>query len=105
MAGTLAAVLGGELEDPTRPAARPPVHAEIENETETSKLRSIRISPDDRVAVIDGRPVRIGDRVGDAVVVAIDLAGVRLQDARGEILLTLYGGSFQRSSPRNRSSK
>jgi len=105
LAGTLAALLGADLEDPTRPPARPPVHAEIEDGAATSTLRSIRISPDDRVAVIDGRPVRIGDRVGDAVVVAIDLAGVRLRGARGEILLTLYGGAFKRSSPPNRSSK
>lgn len=105
LAGTLGAFPGGNLEDPTQPPARPAAHVEIEDGAVTSTLSSIRISPDDRVAVIDGRPVRIGDQVGDAVVVEIDLAGVRMRDARGETLLTLYGDGFKWSSPRNRSSK
>lgn len=105
LAGTLGAAPGSDLADPTQPPARPAVHAEAEHLPATPRLSSIRLSPSDRVAVIDGRPVRVGDRMDETVVVAIDLAGVRLRSVRGEILLTLWHGSVKRSPSRHRSSR
>ena len=105
LAGTLGASPAADLADPTQPPARPAVHIETEGLPATPRLSSIRLSPSDRIALIDGRPVRVGDKVDDSLVVAIDLAGVRLRTVRGEISLTLWQGSVKRSSSRHRSSR
>jgi MSHA biogenesis protein MshK len=53
----------GDLPDPTNPSG----HAGAAS----SGVQSILITPQRRQAVIHGRTVRVGDRVGDAVVVDI----------------------------------
>jgi MSHA biogenesis protein MshK len=45
-------------------------------------LSSIVLGPHRRFAVIDGREVRVGDKVGDARLVAIDADSVRLRAGR-----------------------
>ena len=85
-----------ELVDPTRPALLPGLSPEApagEPEDPRSSLQSIFISDGQRVAVIGGRRVEVGDPVGDAQVVAIELSGVRLRDTGGEWTLTLTGTS------------
>ncbi len=55
----------GDLPDPTRP------HGASAGGRSASGVQSILISPQRKVAVVNGREVTVGDRVGDAVVVDI----------------------------------
>lgn len=55
----------GSLPDPTRP------HGASAGGRSASGVQSILISPQRKVAVVNGREVTVGDRVGDAVVVDI----------------------------------
>jgi hypothetical protein len=43
------------------------------------------------VAVIDGVPVRVGDEIGGARVIAIEPLRVRLSGPDGEIVLSIAG--------------
>lgn len=52
-------------------------------------LQSIVLSPKRRLAVIDGKLVGIGDRVGDATLVAIEIDSVRLREGGGTRVLKL----------------
>jgi hypothetical protein len=81
-----------ELVDPTRPALLPGASVG-EPRGPNPSLQSIFISESQRVAVIGGRRVEVGDPVGDSRVVAIELSGVRLRGHDGEWLLTLTGRS------------
>lgn len=71
---TTSAAVVGELPDPTRPLggrvmAPAPTPAPVQ--APASVLQSILVSPQRRLAVINGRTVGIGDHVGDAVVAEI----------------------------------
>ena len=55
----------GDLPDPTRP------HGASAGNLAPSGVQSILISPQRKVAVVYGRTVTVGDRVGDAVVMDI----------------------------------
>ncbi len=80
------------LSDPTRPPAAPAASPD-EGLNETAKgalrLQSVLISPGRRVAVIDGRLVQLGERIGDATLVAISESQVVLQRAGGRETLKL----------------
>jgi len=52
-------------------------------------LQSIVLSPERKIAVISGKLVGIGDRVGEATLVSIDFDSVRLREGRGTRLLKL----------------
>ncbi|QKK02566.1 MAG: GspB domain-containing protein [Pseudomonadota bacterium] len=80
--------------DPTRP----PDSAEIsawfgapaDGEREQPyRLQSVLISPQRRIAVINGQRVQIGDRLGSARVNAIEPDGVVLEAAGNQRFLTL----------------
>ena len=79
------------LADPTRPPAALWAPANAAPATPAQpQLQSVLISTRPggrRLAVIDGRSVRAGDKVGGAVVVSIDEASVALR--RGKTLETL----------------
>jgi MSHA biogenesis protein MshK len=78
------------LSDPTRPPSASP---SIQNTTdEVSRLQSVLISPGRKLAVIDGRTVALGERVGDATVVAIAPAQVILQRGGSYQTLKLHPG-------------
>ena len=77
------------LSDPTRP----PSFSPSENtRNEASRLQSVLISPERKLAVIDGRTVTLGERVGDAKVVAIAPAQVILQRGGEYQTLKLHPG-------------
>jgi MSHA biogenesis protein MshK len=68
------------LSDPTRPPI--PTGAPVaDSGTRASgpALQSILLSPLRRLALINGRMVKVGDRVGNARVVAIDFDSVKLR--------------------------
>lgn len=77
------------LKDPTRPPFY--LHhsgaTHVQAETE---LQSVLVSPNRKVAIIQGRTVQVGDMVGDARVVAIAETQVTLREAGGERILRLY---------------
>jgi MSHA biogenesis protein MshK len=86
--GGLASSTAQELADPTRrpdvreaePAAAPSVGP---------SLQLIILSPGRRLAVINGKTMRIGDRVGEARIVAIDVDSVRLRSGDGLTVMKL----------------
>lgn len=84
------AALAQPLADPMRPPAAAATSSEPGEATKSAaQLQSILISPRRRVAVIDGRVVRLGERVGDATVVAISDSEVVLQRADARETLKL----------------
>ncbi len=83
----VAPVATAELVDPTRPPAVPggaPDPAEPRR-----GLTSILVSPERRLATIDGETVRVGDRVQGGRVLAISPTTVRLAGPDGPLDLTL----------------
>lgn len=78
------------LPDPTRPPQRFISPAAPGSAVPKSwQLGSILIAPQRRVAVINGRPVSVGDRVNGAKVVAIESNQVRLQRGSREFVVNL----------------
>lgn len=53
-------------------------------------LQSTLLSKGRRIATIDGKPMRVGDRIGAAKIVAIDSTSVTLRDAETTRVLKLY---------------
>lgn len=95
LAGALLALAPGvyaqALVDPTRPPDAAPVPGSaVSAGAARPQLQSVLVSNQPggrRLAVIDGRSVRAGDKVGGAVVVSIGEASVALR--RGKTLETL----------------
>lgn len=91
-----AGVAAQELTDPTRPAAtleasEPSADAEARAEqNQTQGLRLIIIQKDRRAAIIDGRTIELGGKVGDARLVEVSEGSVVLQGARGKQVMTLF---------------
>jgi MSHA biogenesis protein MshK len=81
------------LSDPTRPpsfsgdSGRSAAAA-----APASRLQSVLISPGRKLAVIDGRTVALGERIGDATLFAIAPTEVTLQKGAGYQTLKLYPG-------------
>lgn len=72
------------LVDPTRPpylGALP--EAQAAEKAATPVLQSILLSPERRIAFIDGKGVQVGDAVGEAKIVAIEMDRVKLRDPAG----------------------
>ncbi len=86
------------LVDPTRPldfnAGMQDINdsdAQVLSGFVSYRLNSVLIRPNDRIAVVNGQRVRIGDMLGAARVAGIDQDGVIL-DINGEAtVLALYG--------------
>ena len=90
--GALSAAIGvGELPDPTRPLGGRVVAAPVRIPVQAPPniLQSILVSPQRRQAVISGRTVGIGDRVGDAQVIEILPYEVVLQRGGQEVRMRL----------------
>ena len=84
-ASTSQAALAQPLNDPTRPPSA--TSPQESGEPVPSRLQSVLLSPTRKIAVIDGRAVRLGERVGDATLIAIAPSQVTLQrGARYETL-------------------
>jgi MSHA biogenesis protein MshK len=81
---TITAAAQANLPDPTRPPDRSAT-AEGQNSSggaparSAHRVQSVLISPERKVAVIDGRAVPLGGRVDGARVVAITETGVTLE--------------------------
>ena len=91
------------LPDPTRPAAfaEPAASSAVARRSETTpatapaapQLQSVQIVANGgSTALVDGRLVRVGGRVGELTVVAIDEQGLWLRGARQDQRLSLLPG-------------
>ena len=107
------------LADPTRPpgvapvaspralangAARPLVSpASAPPAPLAPKLQSVQLGAGrPATALVDGRLVRVGDRIGEAQVVTIDLQGLQLQGPHGAERLPLLSAVIQKTPLPNR---
>lgn len=93
LAGILApAAMAQGLVDPTRPPDAPLIgEAGPAGVRQAPQLQSVLVSSNGRrVAVIDGRTVRVGDRVGNASVASIAGTSVVLRRGKASETLRLY---------------
>ncbi len=85
-----------ELSDPTRPAAtldagESSTDADAQAEqNQTRGLRLIIIQKNRRAAIIDGKTIELGGKVGDARLVEVNEGSVVLQGARSKQVMTLF---------------
>lgn len=86
--GTSAFAQSGALVDPTRPPSVDTLPQAATAPRPGPRLQSVLISPNRRVAVIDGNAVGIGGKVGDATVASIseDAVVLKYADRRSETL-------------------
>lgn len=87
------AALAQTLGDPMRPPAATGAPAIEPRGDAAARLQSVLIARNRSVAVIDGRSVRLGERIGDATVVAISPSAVTLQRGSERQTLKLYPGT------------
>ena len=81
-AAILAAVAGNAAAQALNDPMRPPMISSTGAEPETAagpSLQSILISPNRKLAVIDGQTVPLGGRIGDATLIEISGASVMLK--------------------------
>lgn len=64
-------------------------------------LQSILLSSKRRLAVIDGRVVKVGDRIGEARIVAIDYDSVKISDEGGISVMKLLPDA-QKEKPKSK---
>ena len=95
----LTALAGGSdvvaLNDPTQPPSRSSSTKSAGKATAPAarlELTSILVAPERRVAVINGRPLQVGDRIGDYRVLEIQFDEVLVKNAHRLITLTLKNG-------------
>lgn len=86
-----------QLTDPTRPPQTGPAGMSAPVPS-GPVLQTIRISPSRAEAMIDGRFVHLGDRVGNARVVTISESTVVLRHATGITTLKLFPGIEKRAA-------
>jgi MSHA biogenesis protein MshK len=91
MAPASGQALAQALSDPTRPPALGDAAGEAAPAA-AFRLQSVLISRGRRIAVIDGRTVVVGDKVGDATLAAIAETEVSLKRGEERETLKLYPG-------------
>ena len=95
----MAALLGEPAEAGPAKAARSAAPAASAPVAATPRLQSVQTSSSGAAsALLDGRVVRVGDRVGEQSVSAIDRRGLTLRGPRGEQRLSLLTGITQTAS-------
>lgn len=88
---------GEALPDPTRPPAEALPASPTPEAAAPSRLelRAIFHAEDRRLALLDDRRVGVGDRVGDATVIAIESDRVRLRKAGEIVEIELVSSAFK----------
>ena len=87
--------LAQALSDPMQPpAVMAPAGAATGEQTLGGGLvlQSTLLSKGRRIAMIDGKPMKVGDRIGRARIVSIDPGAVTLREANTTRVLQLYPG-------------
>ncbi len=87
-------------QDPTRPpdALQSASAAEPAASTASLRLQGLRLGQAPS-ALVGGRLLRVGDRLGSGTVQAIDAQGLLLKPAEGPILRLKLGADMQEPSP------
>jgi len=92
-----------ELPDPTRPATfivedREPVFfEEIDVKEKINwKLSAIRISTEDRTAIVNGKLVRVGDDVGPAKVLEINPISIVIDHEDRKLIVRLFNNKVKK---------
>ncbi len=83
------------LSDPMRPPAfAAPAGAATGDQSSGGGLvlQSTLLSKGRRIAMIDGKPMKVGDRIGSARIISIDPGAVTLREANKTRVLKLYPG-------------
>jgi MSHA biogenesis protein MshK len=88
------------LADPTRPPTAGSGEVRRSDPAPATRLQSVLISSRHSVAVIDGRAVRLGERVGDATLVAIEPLAVTLERGAARERLTLLPAAVDKKPVR-----
>lgn len=78
------------MSDPTRPAQVQEAGAAPAPAPQGPVLQSVLISPERRLAVIDGRTVALGDKFGSATLASVTETEVILKDDSGSRRLRLF---------------
>jgi hypothetical protein len=86
--------------DPTRPPDA--VLAAESSGNGSLHVSAVMVNDHHAIAIIDGRPCRVGDRVGGLKVQAIDLGRVILQGVGGERMVPLGQGVESPTRPKAR---
>ena len=86
--------LAQELQDPMRPpsfSVQP--GGEAADATQFGPvLQSTLLSNGRRIAMIDGKPMKVGDKLGDGRIVAIDPASVTVREGKTTRVLEMFPG-------------
>ena len=96
-------VFAQTLTDPTRPPAEISSSGVVQTVPQKdSGLQTIIISPTRRAAIINGRTVELGAKLGDARLVGISESVAVLESAQGRQVLALFPGvEINRKQPSN----
>ena len=94
--GQICSAAAAVLPDPTRPPGRLDGAAVAAPADDNWQLGSILIAAQRRVAVINGRPLTVGEQISGARVVAIEPGRVRLRRGAREIVLELLSAHPRR---------
>ena len=96
-----AAAQSGPLADPTRPADASSFMTSAGPQDAGApagpRLQSVLISPDRKLAIIDGETVALGGKLGDATLVRITETDVTLRRGAEVTTLELYPGVMRRA--------
>lgn len=94
----LAAQAGTPLPDPTEPAdwAAVPEPVALPEGSREWHVHAVRIGPDARRAIVNGRSVQEGERIGEARVVEIRASAVVIEQAGERIIVSLLPQAVKR---------
>ena len=103
--GLLALLLGysnamaAVLDDPTRPPGYRLIlpHGQ-QSRAPSWYVNAIRISAKQRMAIVNGRRVKVGDRVDGAVVIEILPTKVRLRHNKQDVSIKLIAGNIKKQT-------
>lgn len=92
------AMAGGDLPDPTKPAAAVTQNVDSQESTGGLQLQSVLISPRRKLAVINGQTLHVGEKLGNAVLVKISEHEVVLKSGSETQVLKLFPDVEKRKS-------
>jgi MSHA biogenesis protein MshK len=90
------------LSDPTRPPGAAAMASPDAPQATELQLQTILLSPQRKLAVINGQTVKIGERVGDATLVTISETGVVLKRGEETQTVRLLPGLERKPAGRNK---
>lgn len=95
---TAAPAAAQALADPTRPALAPQAGPAAVPAAQGPVLQSVLISPERRLAVIDGQTVALGGKFGSATLTGVSETEVTLKDETGTRRLRLFPAVDKRAA-------